>query len=78
MLFSVGLRNACLIKTVLLLSLFILYFYYLIRNSNDALYDWVDAHCGERLGEVSFIRELTTAVVETCIMGIGKFPLNQT
>lgn len=41
------------------------------KNSNDSLFDWIDTHCSDKLEEATFIRDLTTAVVESCIDGIG-------
>ena len=38
--------------------------------------EWIDAHCSERFEEPAFIRELTTAVVESCIDDIGQSVLS--
>jgi len=46
------------------------------RKNNDQLFDWIDLHCTARLGTASFIRVLTTAVIESVIDGIGG-PTNQ-
>ena len=35
--------------------------------------DWIDTNCSDKLEDPTFIRDLTTAVVESCIDGIGKF-----
>jgi len=41
------------------------------KNSNNALIDWIDTNCSDKLEDPTFIRDLTTAVVESCIDGIG-------
>lgn len=46
------------------------------RKNNDTLFDWIDKHCAVRIGTVSFIRVLTTVVMESVIDGIGG-PTNQ-
>lgn len=41
------------------------------RKSNDTLFDWIEKHCSARLSTPSFIRVLTTVVMESVIDGIG-------
>jgi len=40
------------------------------KSSND-LIEWIDTHCSDRLEQSTFIRDLTTAVLESCIDDIG-------
>jgi len=46
------------------------------RKSNETLFDWIEKHCSARLSTPSFIRVLTTVVIESVIDGIGG-PTNQ-
>lgn len=46
------------------------------RKSNETLFDWIEKHCSARLTTPSFIRVLTTVVIESVIDGIGG-PTNQ-
>merc|ERR1719270_836146 len=41
------------------------------RKSNDTLFDWVEKHCSSKLSSPSFIRVLTTVVIESVIDGLG-------
>jgi len=41
------------------------------RKSNETLFDWIEKHCKARLSTPSFIRVLTTVVIESVIDGIG-------
>jgi len=41
------------------------------RKSNDTLFDWIEKHCSAKLSSLSFIRVLTTKVIESVIDGLG-------
>merc|ERR1719282_1785407 len=41
------------------------------NRDNDAVFEWIDSHCSDKLSSPIFIRILTTTVVESCIDGIG-------
>jgi len=41
------------------------------RKSNETLFDWIEKHCSAKLTTPSFIRVLTTVVIESVIDGIG-------
>jgi len=40
-------------------------------KNNDAVFEWIDSHCSDKLSSPVFIRILTTTVVESCIDGTG-------
>jgi len=46
------------------------------KESNKTLLDWIEKHCSTRLTNPSFIRVLTTAVIESSLSGVGG-PTNQ-
>jgi len=46
------------------------------RKSNETLFDWIENHCSAKKSTPSFIRVLTTVVIESVIDGVGG-PTNE-
>jgi len=46
------------------------------KESNKTLLDWIEKHCSTRLTNPSFIRLLTTAVIESVCYGVAQSKLN--
>ena len=42
-------------------------------RDNEAVCSWIAGHCEDKVGSPTFIRLVTTVVVESCIDGIGPY-----
>ena len=46
------------------------------RESNDTLFDWIEKHCSAKLYTSTFIRVLTTVVIESVVEVSNACSLN--